>query len=79
MKQGHNTRWLSVAASAALLAIAMPSPAEAGRKDPEACADVKAKIREIQDRMRAGYSHSQGVRYEARLKKLRDKRRRVCG
>ena len=72
---------LKILALAGLMAVvlSMPAaPAEAGRKDKEACADVKAKIREIQDRMRSGYTNQQGRRYEAQLRKLRDKRRRVC-
>ena len=33
---------------------------------------------EVQARMRAGYSRSQGERYEARLRKLKRKRSKVC-
>jgi hypothetical protein len=46
--------------------------------DKQQCIDVKSKIREIEARMRNGYSASQGIRLEARLRKLKDKRYRVC-
>ena len=64
--------------AALLLAAAMSADA-AARKDAEACREVKAKIRVIQDRMRSGYTRAEGERLEARLRQLRDKRRRVCG
>ena len=47
-------------------------------RDALACDEVKQAIREIEARMRAGYSHAQGERYEARLRKLKRKRSRVC-
>lgn len=57
----------------------LSSKAMAGSgKDKQACAKVKSQIRVIQNRMRSGYTASQGVRYEARLRRLREKRRRVC-
>ena len=46
--------------------------------DKQACSKVKADIREVEAKMRSGYTVSQGNRYEARLRKLRDKRRRIC-
>ena len=68
-----------ILAAALGLGFALGSTAMAGdRKDKQACADVKTKIRLIQDRMRSGYTASQGIRYEARLRRLREKRRRVC-
>ena len=42
------------------------------------CEEVKAEIREIEARMRAGYSHAQGLRYEQRLRELKDCRYRLC-
>jgi len=67
------------AVMAAVAALLLASSTTAGeRRDKEACADVKAKIRAIQDRMRSGYTASQGVRYEEKLRRLREKRRRVC-
>ncbi len=50
----------------------------AAKCDKEACQKAKADIREIQAKMRSGYTVAQGNRYEARLRKLRDKRRRLC-
>lgn len=46
--------------------------------DALACDEVKQAIREIEARMRAGYSRSQGERYEARLRKLKRKRSKLC-
>ena len=50
----------------------------AAKCDKEACKEVKADIREINAKMRSGYTVAQGNRYEARLRKLRDKRSRLC-
>jgi hypothetical protein len=50
----------------------------ASKCDKQACSKVKADIREVEAKMRSGYTVSQGNRYEARLRKLRDKRRRIC-
>ena len=55
--------------------------AQAGAKpdcDALACDEVKQAIREIESRMRAGYSRSQGEKYEARLRKLKRKRSKLC-
>ena len=46
--------------------------------DALACEEVKQAIREIEARMRAGYSRSQGERYEAKLRKLKRKRSKLC-
>ena len=46
--------------------------------EKDACQKVKDKIEVIQSRMRAGYSASQGIRYDERLRKLRDQRYRLC-
>lgn len=43
-----------------------------------ACNDVKEQIREIEARMRSGYSRAQGERYEAKLRKLKRKRKSIC-
>ena len=62
-----------------LILICCSSNATAASKcDKEACQSVKADIREIQAKMRSGYTVAQGNRYEARLRKLRDKRGRIC-
>ncbi len=46
--------------------------------DALACDEVKQDIREIEARMRAGYSRSQGEKYEARLRKLKRRRNKLC-
>ena len=46
--------------------------------DALACDEVKQAIREIEARMRSGYSRSQGEKYEARLRKLKRKRSKLC-
>jgi hypothetical protein len=46
--------------------------------DALACAEVKQAIREIEARMRTGYTRSQGERYEAKLRKLKRKRSKLC-
>jgi hypothetical protein len=47
-------------------------------RDALACEEVKQAIREIEARMRAGYSRAQGERYEAKLRKLKRKRSHLC-
>ena len=47
-------------------------------RDALACDEVKQAIRDIEARMRAGYTRAQGERYEARLRKLKRKRRLLC-
>ena len=47
-------------------------------RDALACDEVKQAIHEIEARMRAGYTRAQGERYEARLRKLKLKRSRLC-
>ena len=46
--------------------------------DALACAEVKQAIREIEARMRSGYSRSQGEKYETRLRKLKRRRSELC-
>ena len=46
--------------------------------DEAACAEVKEEIREIEAKMRAGYTRAQGERYEARLRKLKSRRSKLC-
>lgn len=60
-----------------LLTLALPQQV-AWSKDRKACKAVKAQIREIEARMRNGYSAAQGIRYDERLRKLKDKRYKVC-
>jgi len=62
-----------------LFAIILQAPADAGHKDNKAaCASVKKKIRAIESRMRDGYSAAQGIRYDARLRELRQQRYKLC-
>ena len=42
------------------------------------CAETKAKIRKIEARMRQGYTAKQGMRMEDELRRLRERRKRVC-
>ena len=60
-----------------LLALAPVADAKPGC-DKLACAEVKQQIREIESRMRAGYSRAQGERFEARLRKLKRRRSKLC-
>ena len=63
----------------ALACLLVPSASTARSNcDKLACNDVKEEIREIESRMRSGYSRAQGEKYEARLRKLKRKRRSVC-
>jgi hypothetical protein len=59
------------------LAVTAVTPAEANA-DRDACERVKQQIREIEARMRDGYSAAQGIRLEARLRKLKEKRYKLC-
>jgi len=62
-----------------LLVVLCVSTTEAGNKQEEAaCAEVKEKIRNIQSKMRAGYTRAQGEKYEQRLRELRAKRYKLC-
>ena len=63
-----------------LLAILVFSSTSNARPDCKAlaCEEVKLAIREIEARMRAGYTRSQGEKYEARLRKLKRKRSKLC-
>ena len=70
MKAGKWTRWLRVW-------VARQATAET-RDDEAACKKVKQQIRSIQTKMRNGYSASQGIRLEDRLRELKDKRYQPC-
>jgi len=61
----------------ALLAYPAPAPAHDSCARAE-CARVKQQIREIESKMRAGYTRAQGERYNAKLRKLREKRAKLC-
>ena len=67
--------WITLLA----LLVAAPSTAMPHEQCGKAeCAAVKAKIRAVEDKMRAGYTRAQGARYERQLRRLRDRRYRVC-
>ena len=42
------------------------------------CEAIKEKIRNVESRMRQGYSAAQGIRLDERLRKLREQRRKAC-
>ena len=52
------------------------APADADRQSE--CAETKAKIRKIESKMRQGYTAKQGVRMEDELRRLRERRKRLC-
>jgi hypothetical protein len=63
----------------ALVLLVLSAPCNARPDcDALACAEAKQAIREIEARMRAGYSRSQGEKYEARLRKLKRRRSKLC-
>jgi hypothetical protein len=55
-----------------------PAPGAADRDDKDECEAVKEKIRKVQARMRRGYGAEQGVKLNAKLLELREKRSKVC-
>lgn len=65
--------WMLIAALTAA-----PLTAAADRKADAACAEVKAKIRTIEARMRSGYTHAQGERYNEQLRELKARRYKLC-
>ena len=42
------------------------------------CDEIKAEIREIEARMRAGYTRAQGEKFEAKLRRLKRERKTAC-
>ena len=63
----------------ALLVLLTPPAALADRKLREAeCAEVKEEIRNIESRMRAGYTLAEGERYNEKLRELKAKRAKLC-
>lgn len=64
-----------------IVALAVASPVDAADRQKtrqDACETVKAKIRYVESRMRAGYTAKQGYRLEDRLRELRRKRSKLC-
>ena len=64
----------------ALIAIMLAWPAAAdSRRDRQlACEEIKQEIKEIQSRMRSGYTRAQGEKLAAKLRKLRALRAKAC-
>ena len=62
----------------ALLTMGISDVPAKSKAEEAACAEVKEEIRDIEARMRAGYTRAQGEKYEAKLRKLKAKRRKLC-
>ena len=58
--------------------LALPSAADSRRDRQLECEKIKQEIREIQSKMRSGYTRAQGEKLEARLRKLRALRAKAC-
>jgi len=66
-------------AAVLLLAIALQTTATGNTQSKkEDCEKVKEQIRVIEAKMRNGYSASQGIRYDERLRLLKEKRYKLC-
>lgn len=61
-----------------LLIMAAPPVSANGNSDKAACEKVKQQIRSIEARMRNGYSAAQGIRFEERMRELKEKRYKLC-
>ena len=62
-----------------LLCLTMSAPALSHPADKKTqCDRVKQQIRDVESRMRAGYTRAQGERLARRLQDLRKKRYRLC-
>jgi hypothetical protein len=68
---------LLISVSLCLLLIALPAPCAPDTRKND-CAETKAKIRKIESRMRQGYTAKQGVQMEDELRRLRERRKRLC-
>lgn len=69
---------LTILVVCGLLAMSQAVASGDRKAQEKACTDVKQKIRKLESRMRAGYSASQGIRLEEKLRALKKKRYRVC-
>ena len=63
---------------ATLVTLFLSAPAAQSEDKRAECRKVKEQIRKIESRMRRGYSHRQGERYNERLRELRTKRSKLC-
>ena len=63
-----------------VVTLALPAAADSNsRRDRQLeCEKIKQEIREIQSKMRSGYTRAQGEKFEARLRKLRALRAKAC-
>jgi len=61
-----------------IISFCVTTAAASSKQDEAACAEVKEKIRNIQSKMRSGYTRAQGEKYEQRLRELRAKRHKLC-
>lgn len=69
---------LTILVVCVLLATSSLDAADDRKARKKACIEVKQKIRKLESRMRAGYSASQGIRLEDKLRALKRERYRVC-
>ena len=62
--------------------IALTLAAGSGSDDRKAraalCKKTKEEIRQVQSKLRSGYTRARGENLEARLRELREKRKRNC-
>lgn len=64
---------------APLLVLLLIAPGCIAATDRETdCAEIRFKLREIQDQLRAGYTAKQGRRLRERQRQLEERRRREC-
>lgn len=70
-------KYITVATAFALLTLSANAAAKT-RCEKFECDEVKADIREIQAKMRSGYTAAEGVRLDAKLRRLREKRAKIC-
>lgn len=69
---------MKVLAWTLIFALLAAPAAEADKQTEAACAEVKEKIRNIESRMRSGYTRAQGERYNEKLRELKAKRAKLC-
>ena len=58
--------------------LCLPPAVAAADRDEDECEAVKEQIRKVQAKMRRGYGAEQGVKLNAKLLELREKRLKVC-
>lgn len=62
-----------------ILLLVLAVPVSGNDTDRELkCEEIKQDIREIQSKMRAGYTRAQGEKLRAKLRKLRALRSKAC-